>query len=71
MAVAADTDGIAADALDFDAVQGVFKARDIAAIALARDFDVMDAVIEFDADRNRKGRRQRPAARAMAAHRDR
>ena len=38
------------------------EACDIAAVALAHDFEFVDAMIELDADGNRKRRRQRPPA---------
>ena len=59
--VAVDVNGIAVEPVDFDPIQRIFGCE-IAAIAVAPDFNVINTMIELDADRNRKGRRQRPPA---------
>ena len=61
-AVAAEADAVAAQRVDLEPMLAAIAAGEIAAIALARDFQIVDAVIELDADGNRKRRRQRPPA---------
>jgi hypothetical protein len=60
--IAAEADAIAAQRVDLEPVFAAIAACEIAAIPLARDFQIIDAVIELDADGNRKRRCQRPAA---------
>ena len=50
-AVAAEADAIAAEFIDFEAVFATIETCDVAAIALARDFEFVDAMIEFDTKR--------------------
>src|SRR6478735_10731945 len=60
-AVAAEPNGIAVGRVDLDPVQCVLKPP-IAAIALARELDIMDFVIEFETKRNGERRRERSPA---------
>ena len=61
-AVAAETNGFAAEFIDLEPVLGPIEAGHITAVALTHDFEIVDGMIELDASGKRKRRRQRPSA---------